>query len=115
MAVQWQVRYFERGIPYWWDYPPEVNGHLEAIKDVVGDVFTEWTYQYPAKRTRTYPSGTFVINDDDDAGPVVAATYHLYPRKKRQINITEDNGRARKMRRNIVDEVILDDEESLDL
>ena len=91
MSAQWrngrQVRYFERGIEYWWDYPPKVNAELEELYHMVGEVQTEWTYQYPRKRSRKNPSGTVRLGDDD--APVVGATYHLYPKKKLQVNITD--------------------------
>ena len=112
VTVRWQARYYERGIEYWWDYPPEVNKHLEELKDVKGGC-VEWTYVYPKKRSRTHPSGTFVINDDDDAGPVVGASYRLFPRKRKQRNITDGIDRERPMRRIAVDDAeVVDDDES---
>ena len=115
--VQWQVEYFERGIQYWWDLPPDVVRELEGIKDTMCDhVGVEWTYVYPAKRSRKNPSGTFVLDpegnangdpvqdDNEETSPTVCASYRLYPKRMVQVNITEGINRARPLRRVVVDE-----------
>ena len=102
--VQWQVQYFERGVEYWWNYPPEVCTALEAIKDVVvDDVFCEWVYVCPAKRTRRNPSGTFVTFITKREGPQVGATYRLYPKRMVQVNTTGGIERERSMQRVVIE------------
>ncbi len=108
MRVQWQVRYLERCVEHWWDYPRDVNEELEEIKDDIhGDVWVEWTNQYPAKRSGKKPSGTFhlpnVEGDNEDEFPRVDATYRFYPKTKVQVNIADCLNREKTMRRVIID------------
>ena len=108
--VQWQVQYWVKGEPYWWDYPTRVNDELEMIKEgwSVGDGdYVEFKYQYPGpnkrKRSRLDVDDKGCMDSDaEDEEPCYGGTYHLYPKTKEQIN-SKPGSSPRPMQRIFVD------------
>ena len=99
----WQVEYYERGIQYWWDYPAETQLQLDNLYQSAGDDPTKYVeFQHDYGEISWHPRGSVAEEDDNPRKRTrKMSMYHLFPGKRQQVNLKDNN--VRPMRRALVE------------